>query len=69
MEAMNLSHQEFAQQVGCGASQMWKYMHEGLPPRMNRAVKAAILDAAEEAGILPQSAALRERRRKLASHE
>jgi hypothetical protein len=69
MEALGLSHQEFAAQVGCGASQMWKYQKEGLPPRMNRAVKAAILEAAESVGVLVSNAQLRETRRKLASHD
>jgi hypothetical protein len=56
---LGVSHQELAAQVGCGASQMWKYVQEGLPPRMNREVRAAILEQATQCGVLPQNAATR----------
>jgi transcriptional regulator with XRE-family HTH domain len=59
IKALNLTHQEFAEQVGCGASQMWKYQSEGLPPRMNREVRANILDAAAQAGIITNNSATR----------
>ncbi len=66
IEASRLSHQQFAERVGCGASQMWKYQQEGLPPRMNRLVRANILQAAAEAGVLPHNARTRASVEKLA---
>ena len=63
--ALNTTHQEFAAQVGCGASQMWKYQKEGLPPRMNRLVRANILEAAAEAGVISHNARLRNQVQKL----
>lgn len=63
--ALNTTHQEFAAQVGCGASQMWKYQKEGLPPRMNRLVRANILEAASQAGVISHNACLRNRVQKL----
>jgi hypothetical protein len=59
LQALGLTHQEFAAQVGCGASQIWKYQSEGLPPRMNREVRAHILEAAAQAGVIPHNAATR----------
>lgn len=66
IETTGLSHQQFAARVGCGASQMWKYQQEGLPPRMNRLVRAGILQAAAEAGVVPQNARVRASVQKLA---
>ena len=54
-----LTRQEFAEKVGCGTSQIFKYQKEGLPPRMNRDVRAHILKAAVETGVLPPNAPLR----------
>ena len=59
IEASGMTHQEFAEHVGCGSSQMWKYQKEGLPPRMNRQVRANILELAAQAGVLPQNARVR----------
>jgi hypothetical protein len=63
---LDITHQELAARVGCGASQMWKYVQEGLPPRMNREVRAAILEQAAQCGVLPQNAATRAHISKLA---
>jgi hypothetical protein len=54
-----LSRQEFAGQVGCGSSQLFKYQKEGLPPRMNAVVRARILEQAVELGVITANAALR----------
>jgi hypothetical protein len=59
VEASGMTHQDFAAHVGCGSSQMWKYQKEGLPPRMNRQVRANILELASQAGVLPQNARVR----------
>jgi len=53
VEASGLSRLEFAELVGCGSSQIFKYQKEGLPPRMNQAVKAHILKMAAQAGVTP----------------
>lgn len=66
IQASGLTRQEFAQQVGCGTSQLFKYGQEGLPPRMDRAVRAAILQSAVQYGIVPGNAALRAGIQKLA---
>lgn len=65
VERSGLSRQEFAELVGCGTSQLFKYQKEGLPPRMNRLVRAAILNQAVEHGVKMQNAVLRESIRKL----
>src|SRR5687767_10321446 len=57
VEASGLSRLEFAERVGCGTSQLFKYQKEGLPPRMNKEIKAEILRLAVEAGIIPKSQA------------
>lgn len=59
VERRGLSRQEFAAQVGCGTSQLFKYEKEGLPPRMNRLVRAAILAQAMHFGVTPSTAAMR----------
>ena len=59
VERSGLTRQEFAERVGCGTSQLFKYQKEGLPPRMNKLVRAKILQSAMESGVIPQSAALR----------
>jgi hypothetical protein len=53
------SRDELAQQLGCGTSQLFKYEKEGLPPRMNRQVRAAILQLGVETQVLPANAATR----------
>jgi hypothetical protein len=60
-----LERLEFAESVGCGTSQLWKYSKEGLPPRMNREVRARILQHAARLGVLQPNAALRSAIRKL----
>jgi hypothetical protein len=65
VEGSGLGRQEFAALVGCGTSQLFKYQKEGLPPRMNRSVRAAILTQAVQQGVIAQNAALREAIRKL----
>ncbi len=67
IEASGLERQAFAALVGCGTSQLWKYQHEGLPPRVNCAVRAAILEQAAAHAVIPGNAALREAIRKLKS--
>ena len=73
-----LSAQELCERLGCGTSQLFKYQKEGLPPRMNREVRAAILKLGIETGVLPDNALARAsiaklgkqpRRRKEASPE
>jgi hypothetical protein len=54
--ASGLSRLEFAERVGCGTSQLFKYQKEGLPPRMNAEVKQNILSMAVELGVIPKSA-------------
>jgi len=58
VECSGLSRQEFAEKVGCGTSQIFKYQKEGLPPRMNKLVRASILEMEMEMGVLPESAAI-----------
>ena len=53
------NREELAQQLGCGTSQLFKYEKEGLPPRMNRQVRAAILQLGIETQVLTGNAALR----------
>lgn len=60
-----LSRGEFAERVGCGTSQLFKYQKEGLPPRLNRNVHANILRMALETGVLPRNSALLARIEKL----
>lgn len=59
VERTGLSREEVAQQVGCGNSQLFKYEKEGLPPRMNRKVRAAILQLGVETEVLSSNAAIR----------
>lgn len=66
VEASGLTRQEFARQVGCGTSQLFKYGQEGLPPRMDHAVRAAILQHAVQHGVITGNAALRAGIQKLA---
>jgi hypothetical protein len=44
---------------------MWKYQKEGLPPRMYRLVRANILEAAAQAGVISHNARLRNQVQKL----
>ena len=60
-----LSRLEFCESVGCGTSQLWKYQKEGLPPSMNREVRARILQHAARLGIVQPNATLRSAMRKL----
>jgi hypothetical protein len=53
------SREDLAQHFGCGTSQLFKYEKEGLPPRMNRQVRAAILQMAVETQVLPANSAIR----------
>jgi hypothetical protein len=59
VEKSGLSRQEFAELVGCGTSQLFKYQKEGLPPRMNKLVQANILEQAVQHGVIQSNAALR----------
>lgn len=59
VQRTGLSREEVAQQLGCGTSQLFKYEKEGLPPRMNREVRAAILRLGIETKVLPANAATR----------
>lgn len=52
-----LSRDEVAKHLACGTSQLFKYEKEGLPPRMNRQVRAAILKLGLETQVLPANAA------------
>ncbi|HEX8371886.1 MAG TPA: hypothetical protein VF585_03830 [Chthoniobacterales bacterium] len=61
-----LTRHDFAADVGCGTSQIFKYQEEGLPPRMNRLVRSNILRRAMEFGIVPETAAARAEIQKLA---
>lgn len=54
--ASGMSRLEFAQYVGCGTSQLFKYEKEGLPPRMNKEVKQNIFDMAVQVGVVEKSA-------------
>lgn len=54
-----LSRDELAQQIGCGTSQLFKYEKEGLPPRMNREVRAAILQLGVDTEVLAGNAVAR----------
>jgi hypothetical protein len=65
VEASGLSRGDFAAVVGCGTSQLFKYQKEGLPPRMNSEVRAALLEQAVQYSIVPSNAARREAIRKL----
>jgi DNA-binding transcriptional regulator YiaG len=65
VERSGLSRQEFAAQVGCGTSQLFKYQQEGLPPRMNTLVRANILKRAVDAGVVTSNAAARSKVQKL----
>ena len=67
VERSGLSRLEFSESVGCGTSQLFKYQKEGLPPRMNSHVRAAILEQAAQHGVVTSNAALREAIRKLKS--
>ena len=67
VEASGLERQQFAERVGCGTSQLFKYQKEGLPPRMNSLVRAAILEQAIQHSVVASNAALREAIRKLRS--
>jgi hypothetical protein len=66
VERTGRSREEVAQHLGCGTSQLFKYEKEGLPPRMNRQVRAAILQLGLETQVLPVNAALRATIAKLA---
>jgi DNA-binding transcriptional regulator YiaG len=66
VERTGLSREEVAQQLGCGTSQLFKYEKEGLPPRMNRAVRAAILQLGIDTGVLADNALTRATISKLA---
>lgn len=59
VKSTGLSREELAQRLGCGTSQLFKYEKEGLPPRMNREVRAAILELGVETRVLPATAATR----------
>lgn len=59
VERTGSSPQELCKQLGCGTSQLFKYQKEGLPPRMNRQVRAAILQLGIETGVLPDNAVAR----------
>lgn len=59
VERSGLTRHEFAQRVGCGTSQLFKYQKEGLPPRMNSSVRARVLEQAVDTGVVASSAALR----------
>ncbi|HEX8551080.1 MAG TPA: hypothetical protein VF681_05935 [Abditibacteriaceae bacterium] len=61
----DLARQEFAAEVGCGTSQLFKYEKEGLPPRMDKLVRANILNRAVELGVVAQNAAARAEIKKL----
>lgn len=65
VERSGLERREFAEKVGCGTSQIFKYQKEGLPPRMNRLVRANILQLAVQLGVVPPGAAVRENVAKL----
>ena len=69
VQRTGLTREEVAQQLGCGTSQLFKYEKEGLPPRMNRTVRAAILQLGIETQVLPGNAALRATIAKLAKTE
>lgn len=59
VQRSGLSRDQLAQQLGCGTSQLFKYEKEGLPPRMNRVVRGAILQLGVETEVLPGNAATR----------
>lgn len=61
-----LDAQVLSEKLGCGTSQLFKYQKEGLPPRMNRQVRAAILQMGIETGVLTDNAATRATITKLA---
>jgi hypothetical protein len=48
--ASGWSRLEFAERMGCGQSQIFKYQREGLPPRMNPEVRERILRLAKQLG-------------------
>lgn len=66
VERSGLTRQEFAAEVGCGTSQLYKYQQEGLPPWMDRLVRANILQRAMEAGVVSANATARAEVQKLA---
>jgi hypothetical protein len=59
VQKTGLPRDEVAQRLGCGTSQLFKYEKEGLPPRMNREVRAEILRLGIETQVLPENAATR----------
>ncbi len=59
VEKSGLTPTEVCERVGCGTSQLFKYQKEGLPPRMNRRVRAALLQLGMETGVLPANALVR----------
>lgn len=65
VERSGLSRQEFAAHVGCGTSQLFKYEKEGLPPRMDRLVRAGILAEAVKHGVVSENASVRAEIQKL----
>jgi hypothetical protein len=66
VELSGLTRQEFAADVGCGTSQIFKYQEEGFPPRMDRLVRARILRKAIEVGVVTETATARAEIDKLA---
>lgn len=68
VEHSGLSRLEFARKVGCGTSQLFKYQQEGLPPTMDKLVRANILRAAVEAGVVADNAAARSEIAKLSKN-
>jgi len=66
VKATGRNREEVAELLGCGTSQLFKYEKEGLPPRMNREVRAAILQLGIETQVLPANAAMRTTISKLA---
>jgi hypothetical protein len=59
VQRSGISRDQLAKQLGCGTSQLFKYEKEGLPPRMDRHVRAAILQLGMDTEVLPSNAALR----------
>lgn len=66
VQQSGLSRQELAEQLGCGTSQLFKYQKEGLPPRMDRLVRARILQLGIDTGVLAPNALMRANVSKLA---
>ena len=69
IKATGMSRLEFAEYVGCGTSQLFKYEKEGLPPKSNKLVRANILKLAIQHGVLAENAARRKNVEKLAKGE